>query len=304
MLRLNALFAFTNLTILNFNRTFAIHNRKFYKDMLRRSFLIAGLAFAALTACKSVPQGAVSTSANALNNIEVNGKLYAAVFQQNAAEYQALCAQAFNIATLQLDRILEEKHSKPIAIVTDIDETFLDNSPYAVQMAREGKSYDQASWTEWTKKGDAIPLLGSQEFFNYAASKGVEIFYITNRNQNDKPGTMKNLVKYNYPYADDAHVIVRTAESSKETRRQKLSETHEIVMLLGDNLSDFSTAFDKKTQEERSQNVKSNQELFGKKFIVLPNTGYGDWEAALFQYRKDLTKEQKDEIYNNSVKGF
>ncbi|MTG98580.1 MULTISPECIES: 5'-nucleotidase, lipoprotein e(P4) family [Myroides] len=272
--------------------------------MLKRSFLIAGLAFATLTACKSVPQSVVATNDNVLNNIEVNGKLYAAVFQQNAAEYQALCAQAFNIATLQLDLILQENHDKPIAIVTDIDETFLDNSPYAVKTAREGKSYDQTTWTDWTSKGEAIPLLGSQEFFNYAASKGVEIFYITNRNQNDKPGTMKNLVKYNYPFADEEHVIVRTAESSKETRRQKLSETHEIVMLLGDNLSDFSTLWDKKPQAERIENVKNNREQFGKKFIVLPNTGYGDWEAALFQYRKDLSKEDKDKIYNKSVKGF
>ena len=272
--------------------------------MLKRSFLITALAFTALTACKSVPQGTTTSSENALNNIEVNGKLYSAVFQQNAAEYQALAAQAFNIATLQLDRILTEQHNKPLAIVTDIDETFLDNSPYAVQMAREGKSYDQATWTEWTSKGEALPLLGSLEFFNYAKSKGVEVFYITNRNQNDKPGTMKNLVKYNYPYADDTHVIVRTAESSKETRRQKLSETHEIVMLLGDNLSDFSTLWDKKTQEERIENVKNNREQFGKKFIVLPNTGYGDWEAALFQYRKDLSKEEKDKIYDKSVKGF
>ncbi|MEC4113611.1 5'-nucleotidase, lipoprotein e(P4) family [Myroides pelagicus] len=272
--------------------------------MLKRSFLIAGLVFTTLTACKSVPQTTVNTNEKVLNNIEVNGKLYAAVFQQNAAEYQALCAQAFNIATLQLDQILEEQHSKPLAIVTDIDETFLDNSPYAVQMAREGKSYSQDSWTEWTSKGEALPALGSLDFFNYAKSKGVEIFYITNRNENDKAGTLKNLEKYNYPFADNDHVIVRTSESSKETRRQKVLETHEIVMLLGDNLSDFSTLWDKKTQEERLENVKNNKELFGKKFIVLPNTGYGDWEAALFQYKKNLTKEEKDKAYNSSVKGF
>jgi 5'-nucleotidase (lipoprotein e(P4) family) len=272
--------------------------------MLKRTFLIAAIAFVGLTACKSQQTVTTNQSKNALDNIEVNGKLYAAVFQQNAAEYQALCAQAFNIATLQLDLIVKEKHTKPLAIVTDIDETFLDNSPYAVEMAREGKSYSQKTWSEWTAKADAKPVLGSLEFFNYAKSKGVEVFYITNRNQDDKAGTMENLKKYNFPFADETHLIVRTSESSKETRRQKLSETHEIVMLMGDNLSDFSTLFDKKTQEERLQNVKDNKDLFGKKFIVLPNTGYGDWEAALFQYRKDLTKEEKDAIYNKSVKGF
>lgn len=272
--------------------------------MLKKSIFIAGASFIALTSCKSNQNIISVEKGNNLNNIEVNGKLYAAVFQQNAAEFQALSAQAFNIATLQLNKILEEQHNKPLAIVSDIDETFLDNSPYAVEMAHKGKSFDQASWTEWTSKGEALPFLGSQEFFNYAASKGVEIFYITNRNEDDKAGTLKNLKKYNYPFADETHIVVRTSESSKETRRQKLSETHEIVLLLGDNLSDFSAAFDHKTTQERMQNVIKNKRLFGEKFIILPNTGYGDWEAALFQYKKDLTTSQKDSIYRNSVKGF
>ncbi len=270
--------------------------------MLKRTFLLAALI--SLTACKTISTGHTNTNTQSLNNIEVNGKLYAAVFQQNAAEYQALAAQAFNVATFRLDEILQQKHNKPLAIVTDVDETFLDNSPYAVEMARKGKVFDENTWNEWTSKGEAKPLLGSIEFFNYAAEKGVEIYYITNRNENNKAGTISNLKRYNYPFADEAHVIVRSTESSKETRRQKLSETHEIVLLLGDNLSDFSTAFDKKTQAERLQNVKANQDLFGKKFIVLPNTGYGDWESALFQYNNKLSTEEKNKIYNNSVKGF
>lgn len=272
--------------------------------MLKRSLLIASIALVSLYSCAPGQQRQQVKPTTELNNIELEGKLYAAVFQQNAAEYQALCLQAFNIARLQLDNILQQEHQKPIAIVTDIDETFLDNSPYAVQMAREGKSFSQESWNKWAVKADAKPVLGSLDFFNYAASKNVEVFYITNRGELDKEGTIQNLKKHNFPFADNEHVIVRTAESSKETRRENLSKTHEIVLLLGDNLSDFSAAFDKKSQEERLQNVISNQDLFGKKFIVFPNSGYGDWEAALFNYQKDLTPSQKDAIYNQSVIGF
>lgn len=271
--------------------------------MLKRTMLTAGLSVALFSACKT-SQVNTTTNQTPYQNIEVNGKLYSAVFQQSAAEYHALCIQAFNIATWQLESILKETHQKPLAIVTDIDETFLDNSPYAVKMAREGKVFDEKTWNEWTSKGDAKPLLGSQEFFNYAASKNIAIYYITNRNQNDKKGTLENLKKHNYPFADEAHIIVRETESSKEERRQKLSKTHEIVMLLGDNLSDFSAAFDKKSMEERLQNVKDNAALFGKKFIVLPNTGYGDWEAAIFDYRRDWNTTQKDSIYNSKIKGF
>lgn len=272
--------------------------------MLKRSVLLATFALVGLASCSSLVKTQNDITTQELNNIEINGKLYTAVFQQNAAEYQALCAQAFNIATWQLDKILQEDHQKPLAIVTDVDETFLDNSPYAVQMAREGKSFSQESWNNWTAKADAKPVLGSLDFFNYAASKGVEVYYITNRKTEDKAATIENLVKYNFPFADEKHVVVRSEESSKHARREALSQTHEIVLLLGDNLSDFATIFDKKTQTERLNQVKTNQELFGKKFIVFPNPGYGDWEAALFDYAKDLSNEQKDQIYNNSVKGF
>lgn len=270
---------------------------------MKKTILTIGLVSTLLVNCSTNKINQVPAAPH-FSNVELNGKLYAAIFQQSTAEYQALCFQAFNIATLQLDLLLKEKHAKPLAIVTDIDETFLDNSPYAVQMAREGKVFDEATWNTWTSKGDAIPLAGSLDFFNYAASKGVEIFYITNRSQNDKQGTLENLKKLNFPFANESHLIVRDTESSKEKRRQKVSETHEIVMLLGDNLSDFSNAFDKKTISERLDNVHKNASLFGKKFIVLPNSGYGDWESAIFDYKRDWTTKQKDSIYNSKLKGF
>src|SRR5690606_37370829 len=116
----------------------------------------------------------------------------------------------------------------------------LDNSPYAVEMAKKGQTYDQSSWLQWCNMAAAGPVFGSQAFYREAASKGVEIFYITNRSVKDKPGTIANLKKLAFPFADDQHVIARETVSSKEPRRQKIAETHEIVLLLGDNLSDFS----------------------------------------------------------------
>ncbi len=273
--------------------------------MFQSKIYLAALSLAFLSSCQvSQIQSTKSSHKRVVNDIELTGKVYSAVFHQRAAEYQALCVQAFNVATTHLDGVLQQQHSKPVAIVTDIDETFLDNSPYAVEMAKRGQVFDEASWLEWTSKGDAKPLMGSQDFFNYAASKGVTIFYITNRNQNDKAGTIANLKKYNYPMADEEHVIVRQSDSSKETRRLKVSETHEIVMLLGDNLSDFSKAFDKKTEEQRSEAVRNNAKEFGKKFIVLPNVNYGDWESAIFDYKRDWTPAQKDSIYNSKLIGF
>ena len=171
-------------------------------------------------------------------------------------------------------------------------------------MAKKGQTYEQETWLEWTSKAVAKPMFGSQAFYNDAAKKGIEIFYITNRSIKDKPGTIENLKKYNFPFADDRHVIVRETVSSKEQRRQKVAETHEIVLLLGDNLSDFSAAFDKKTEEQRQQGVADNASAFGKKFIILPNTGYGDWESAIFDYDYKHSQAQKDSIYLSKVIGY
>src|SRR4051812_33137513 len=60
------------------------------------------------------------------------------LYTQKSAEYRALAYQAFNTARVQLDADLDKKNLKklpkaerkmPRAIVVDIDETVLDNSP-------------------------------------------------------------------------------------------------------------------------------------------------------------------------------
>lgn len=276
--------------------------RTFAQTIIMKTPRIAVVALLlAVLSCKT-PQPTASESA--IGNIELNGKLYAAVFQQRAAEYSALCQQAYNIAQIQIDAARKSTHAKPLAIVSDIDETLLDNSPYAVAMAQKGQSYEQSSWLDWTSRAEAQPMFGSQKFYNDAAAKGIEVFYITNRSVKDKPGTVANLKKFGFPYADDTHVIVRETVSSKEPRRQKVAETHDIVLLLGDNLSDFSAVFDKKDEAGRQQGVTDNAGLFGTKFIILPNTGYGDWESAIFDYDYKRTQRQKDSIYLSKLKGY
>src|SRR3954466_10949424 len=65
-----------------------------------------------------------------LSSITNSGKVWALLYQQRAAEYRALCFQAYNLAKLRLDVAIKVHGKKPLAVVTDIDETVLDNSPY------------------------------------------------------------------------------------------------------------------------------------------------------------------------------
>lgn len=257
------------------------------------------------TASCSAPKN-VTTKTTSESDLIANGKLFTALFHQQAAEYKALCFQAYNIARLQLDEAIKEPIAgKPKAIVTDIDETVLDNSPYAVHQGLQGKDYETASWiNEWTARADADTLAGAHSFFKYAASKNVEVFYITNREDKERKSTLTNLQKFGFPYADEAHLITKSTVSSKEQRRQQLAATHDIIMLIGDNLSDFSSLFDKKTSSERTQNVQANAGEFGKKFIILPNPNYGDWESALYNYNYKLTAAQKDSVIKGILKTY
>jgi len=75
-------------------------------------------------------------------SIANSGKVWGSIYQQGAAEYKALCFQAYNIAKLRLDAAIKKHHTKPFAVVTDIDETLLDNSPYDAQRALNNQELD------------------------------------------------------------------------------------------------------------------------------------------------------------------
>ncbi|MFK9094144.1 5'-nucleotidase, lipoprotein e(P4) family [Bacillus salipaludis] len=214
---------------------------------------------------------------------------------QKSAEAKALYYQGYNLGKLRLDEILSKrpknKGLKP-AIVLDIDETILDNSPHQAWYVLNGKG-KPFHWSEWFNRGGAKPLPGAVEFLQYADSKGVAIYYISNRNEAQKEAAMKNLQNVGAPQVNGDHVLLQQpGEHGKETRRMKVAKSHEIVLLFGDNLGDFS-GFDKLSVSERIQAVDKHKEEFGKKLIVFPNPMYGDWEGAIYNYNYRKSDEEK-----------
>jgi 5'-nucleotidase (lipoprotein e(P4) family) len=252
---------------------------------------------------------ACSTSKKVTDNTSIvnNGKVWASIYQQQAAEYKALCFQAYNIAKLRVDETIDHDMKagtvRPYAVVTDLDETLLDNSPYDAKRAINNQGYDGKSWKEWTAKGIADTVPGGPAFFKYAASKNIEVFYITNRDEDERAGTLNNLKLYGLPYADDAHLIMRHGGSSKESRRQDVLKKHDVILLCGDNLADFDALYDNKPSEEsRTASTQKLMKEFGSRYIVLPNPEYGDWESSLFNFNYRLTNAQKDSIIKAQLK--
>lgn len=260
---------------------------------MKKLLILSGLSFFFLAAhAQNVPL----STANA-------GKLWSSLYQQRAAEYKALCFQAYNVAKLRLDEALRHKSKKPLAVVTDIDETLLDNSPLDAARAIANQEFDLKAWKQWTSKGIADTVPGAPSFFKYAASKGVAVFYITNRDEDEREGTTKNLKLYHLPFADQQHIMLKQNTSSKEDRRLQVLKKYHIVLLCGDNLPDFDAMYDNKPSEDkRMAATEKLKKQFGSKYIVIPNPSYGDFESAIFNYNYKLTSAQKDSVIRSLIK--
>ena len=210
-----------------------------------------------------------------------DGLLMATLFVQQSAEYRALCYQAYNMAKFRLDEKLKlYQGDKKLAVVVDIDETVLDNSPFSAKSIIENTNYPMY-WDEWCKMAKAKSVPGALAFLKYAESKGVETFYISNRKVHLTPATLKNLQNNGFPFADSLHLFLRTAESDKKARRNMVKETHDILLFFGDALGDFDSGFDSHITKSRNALVVDLLNDFGDDYIVLPGPTYGTWMNSL-----------------------
>ena len=212
-------------------------------------------------------------------NNERSVKDHSMYWHKNSAEYKALCLQAYNIAKKKLELELSKYYEKPLAIIADLDETIFDNTPYNEMLIKENKSYNQENWSEWVNKQIATAIPGSLDFFNHAKSLGIEIIYLSNRRIENYEPTKENLISLGFPFNEKTLMLLRDETTDKTKRRNSLSK-YEIIMLIGDNLSDFDSVFYNKSNQKRINNVDSLSYLFGEKFILLPNLIYGDWDKG------------------------
>lgn len=234
-----------------------------------------------------------------------NPKTLSVLWQQTSAEYRALCYQAFNLATLRINEIpAKVLRKKNLALITDLDETILDNSSLEAQMILDNQQYQSSAWKKWTNLEAAAAVPGAAEFLNAAYAKGISIYYISNRDTGEIVSTLNNLKALALPCADTAHMLFMGNTSSKESRRQQVLKDHRVIMLLGDNLNDFASCFEKRSIAERNSEADRLQKQWGDRFIVLPNSTYGEWENALYGYRRGLSPAEKDSIRTSLLKGI
>lgn len=227
----------------------------------------------------------------------------ATLWMQKSAEYRAMCYQSFNLAKMMLDQRLKKRvgRNKKLAVIVDCDETIIDNSAYEAFLIGNDFGYSSKTWTPWMEAAQATAVPGAIEFLNYAASRKVEVFYITNRKMAGYEGTEKNLKDLGFPYVDEKHLLLTTDTSDKQPRRDIVAKDYEIVLLMGDNLNDFMSEFAGKSIDERFKETDKMKEEWGTKFVVLPNPIYGEWEGAIYKYNWGISASEMNKFRKEAL---
>ena len=227
-----------------------------------------------------------------------NQNIMAVAWYQNSAEAKALYLQGYNSAKTQLDKEIKKNKGKhKLAIALDLDETVLDNSPYQGYASIHNKPFPEG-WHEWVQAAKAKPVYGAKEFLKYADKKGVDIYYISDRDkEKDLKATQKNLKQQGIPQAKKSHILLKGKDDkSKESRRQIVQKDHKLVMLFGDNLLDFT--------DPKEATAESREALIEKHKDDFPNPMYGSWEATIYNNNYKASDKAKDKLRKNAIKQF
>lgn len=229
--------------------------------------------------------------------------LNAVAWSQTAIEHDLIYLQTYRDAQSRLlaaladkqwdalpkdDRLAPAAGLKP-AVVLDIDETVLDNSPYQARLVKSGGEYNEADWAAWCNEQRARALPGVVEFTQFAASHGIAVIYISNRAKDLDQATLANLRKEGLPVSGPEAFLglgtfVEDCEqigTEKSCRRQLISHKYRVLMQFGDQIGDFVTVL-ANNEAGRQKAMASYMNWIGTRWFVLPNPTYGAWEPALF----------------------
>jgi len=267
------------------------------------------LALALLAGCATTPRQpvavapAVPTAPTAPAAVAANDNLNAVAWSQTAIEHDLIYLQTYRDAQARLLAALHDRHwdalgkgdrTTPLrglkpAVILDIDETALDNSPFAARMVQGNHEYNEADWAAWCREENARALPGAVEFTQFAAKHGIAVVYISNRAKDLDQATLANLRKAGFPVSGPQSFLglgtvvegCEQAGSEKGCRRQLVARHYRVLMQFGDQIGDFVDVL-ANTADGRRRAVSDYLPWIGTRWFVLPNPTYGSWEPALF----------------------
>ena len=297
------------------------------RSTLTVSLLAATLALSACrtttpmaAAAPEAPPAAAPVAATA--GPAPHDNLNAVLWMQRTAEYGAVTQTIYHAAADKLDRALKDKRwdalvpdergnaaaGLPPAVVMDVDETVLDNSPYQARLIGNGQEYDDVTWDQWVAEEKAKAVPGVVDFAKAASARGVTILYISNRATHLKDATIANLRAVGMPVKDDSVFLglgtfVQDCEqngSEKNCRRRLAGQQYRVLMQFGDQLGDFAEIV-ANTPQGRADLAGTYRGWFGERWFMLPNPSYGSWEPALFNNAWSLPADARRKAKRDSL---
>lgn len=205
-------------------------------------------------------------------------------YQQQSAEIKAIQLQTYRFARQRLAEILQAEQGKTdhkrLAVVMDLDETILDNTPLLVRDMQNCQDYTTwDTWADWEIHGHPTLIPGAKGFIEYADQQGVSLYYVSDRYDENKASTIKTLEELGLPQVSESTVLLY--KLSKQQRRDSIAKDHRIIMLMGDSLPDVSAEFKNKQDTQYNRDlVEKNAAHFGQDWIIFPNASYGAWKQA------------------------
>ena len=274
----------------------------------RTTVVVPALAAAIACHAGSAPPATTPAAAArmpAAGQRHTHENLNAVLWVQTAAEYRASALQAYRLAQLQLDAALddplwtaateqtEDVRLLPPAVILDLDETVIDNSPFQARQVQDASAYSEDAWNRWVDERKAAAIPGAIEFLTYAAHRGVTPFYVTNRDHKVEDATRDVLAKLGAPVTTERDAVLTRHEngwdgSDKSSRRQSVAANYRVLLLIGDNFEDFAPGT-RGSLADRAALAKQYEAYWGTKWIVLPNPTYGSWETAITSGRGQMS---------------
>jgi len=251
--------------------------------------LILTAALIAAAAYGQTPSPAPAPEPEMLNSV---------LWAQTSVEHDAAYLQAYRLARIMLDRARADRswsaaleqtsgfQRLPPAVILDLDETALDNSPEEAEQVIAGNRTNL--WEDWVRQERATALPGALEFLRYAQSRGVTLFYVSNRAAAEKEATRRVLVKLGFPLDPKVDTLYFRGEkpewgSDKGPRRAAIAAKYRILLLIGDDFGDFLSGV-RVSVEARRKLAAEHASYWGERWIVLPNPMYGSWDSTMYGF--------------------
>jgi 5'-nucleotidase (lipoprotein e(P4) family) len=269
--------------------------------------VIARKSVVLLTALATLAAGAVRAQ-----EVAPNDMLLATLWNQRSVEYRGVTLTVFALAQIRLDQALADRNwtaapaeqkgdyqNLPPAIVLDVDETLLDNSLYQVWMMRNNQTFSTRTWDQFCADQVSTAIPGAVDFTKYADSKGVKVFYITNRSAETEKDTRANMDKLGFPMGGTVDTFLMQHEkpewgNAKGTRRAAVAKDYRVLLNIGDNFGDFDDRY-RTSEAERAKAFDSDMAYWGRQWLVIPNPTYGSFDTATYghDFKKPLDEQRK-----------